>query len=297
MAKIVPILITCDVDPTPEATVADKRLALVNTTSLFDENGIKGTFFFVANIIKDYKKQISLLLTGNHEIGCHGLTHDEKEEFSRMPKDLQLSILTKATRLIRNITGKSVLSFRGPRVKTSSITQGILDELGYKVDSSVCSQRMDIFSSNLINTNWLFAPRIPYHPHIQNAFKRGDRSLWVVPISALILPFVSGTLYTFGLRFAEKMFDCLYRESLRTGKPIVYLLHPAEFAPKIRQRDINYPIFVEGFRFRRSKLIFETNIEKRYVLNKKLFHRMNTYPNVKFLTMKDYTENHIKRSA
>jgi len=295
MGKTVPILITCDIDPTPEATVDNKRLALLKTMELFNENRIKGTFFFVANIIEDYKNQIPSLLNGNHEIGCHGLTHDEKEEFSRIPEDVQLKILTEATRLIENVTGKSVLSFRGPRVKTSNITQGILDELGYKADSSVCSQRMDVFSSNLINTKWLFAPRNPYHPHIKNAFKRGNRSLWVIPISALMLPFVSGTLYTFGLRFTERMFDVLYRESCRTGKPIVYLLHPAEFSPKTKRRNKNYPVSVEGFRFRRSKWLFETNIGKRFDMNKELFKRMNTYPNVKFLTIENYIKFYIKR--
>ncbi len=290
MSKPVSVIITCDVDPTPEVSVQEKRVGLQKSIDLFKEFDILATFFFVANVIKEYQAQIPLLLDQKHEIGCHGLSHDEKEEFNKLDEPKQRIILTQATKIIYNATGVQVCSFRGPRVKTSHITQRILEELNYKVDSSVCSQRIDFFSSNLINTKWIFAPRLPYHPNNDNAFKRGNRSIWVVPVSAMMLPFVSGTLYTFGLKFTMQMFHYLYSESLRTGKPIVYLLHPVEFASKTKQRDKRYSLLVEGFRFRRSKLIFEQDIQKRFLNHQQLFAYINSFRNIHFMTMQDYIE-------
>ena len=52
------------------------------------------------------------------------------------------------------------------------------------------------------------------------------RQIWEIPILALMLPFITGTLSVFGLGFMKRFFNVLYRESLRTGKPIVYLIHP-----------------------------------------------------------------------
>jgi hypothetical protein len=96
-------------------------------------------------------------------------------------------------------------------------------------DSSVCSQRVDVISSNLINRGWLVAPRRPYHPHRANVFKRGDSPVWEVPISAAIIPFISAFLSVLGLSFMKIWFRLLAAESRRTGKPIVYLGHPIEF--------------------------------------------------------------------
>jgi len=287
----VPVIITCDVDPTPESTISDKRDALEKTSTLFDEFGIKSTFFVVANIAKDYRPQIRDLLNKGHEIGCHGLSHDENEEYNNLPEETQRDYLTSATKILADITGQAVTSFRGPRVKTSHITQQILEELHYKADASVCSQRLDLLSSNLINTKWIFAPRLPYHPHHQNAFRRGERNLWVVPVSAIVLPFVSGMLYTFGLTFTKLMFRLLYKEARQTGKPIVYLLHPVEFAPKTVRREKRYPLLVEGFRFRRSPLIFEQDIERRHAAHEALFSYMNSFEHIRYRTMLDYCKN------
>ena len=290
MKRSVPILITCDVDPTPEAALKDKRRAMELTLRLFDEYGVKGTFFFVANVAKDYRSQIHDLMEQRHEIGCHGLSHDASEEYHQLPEEDQRERLITATRMISEITGNGIQSFRGPRVKTSHTTQQILEELNYKADSSVCSQRLDFLSSNLINLNWLLAPRLPYRPSRHSAFRKGERNLFVVPVSAIVFPFVSGMLYTFGVAFMKALFRLLYYESVKTGKPIVYLLHPAEFAQKTLKTTDRYSVRVEGFRFRRSACIFEQDTTKRYDYHRALFSYMKSFNNSRFTTMNQYVE-------
>ena len=294
MRKRVPVCITCDIDPTPEALAQEKRKAVKRSLDLFDQTGIKATFFWVAETAKDYSSVFNRIVKSGHEVGCHGLTHGQNEEYSSMSSGLQRDMLTKATSILKKSTGTDIVSFRGPRVKTSSITQKILVDLGYSSDSSVCSQRLDFISSNLINPGWIIAPRIPYHPNPESPYKRGDMNLLVVPVSALILPFVSGALYSFGLNWMKLFFDFLYRESLLTGKPVVYLFHPAEFAPKERVREEQYSVKVEGLALRRSPVIFEQNVRKRFELNRLLFEHMKSRTGVEFMTIRDFTENFIK---
>jgi len=289
--RTVPVLITGDVDPTPEVTVENKKKSLRRTLALFGEFGIKATFFCVARSAEQLGPEIEKIVQNGHEIGCHGLTHGFEEEYDKMPEVMQREYLQSATGILETLAGHQIVSFRGPRVKTSHVTQGILEELGYRADSSVCSQRVDFVSSNLINAGWIFAPRFPYHPHEASPYKRGDRKLWVVPLSAIVLPFVSGIAYTLGYNYSKALFDLLYRESIRTGKPIVYLFHPVEFAPnteKVEKRFSFKNIAVEGFRFRRSSWLFEQDEKKKYEQNRALFAYMSSFPDVRLMTVREY---------
>jgi len=83
------------------------------------------------------------------EIGCHGLTHTDEEEYDRMPEEMQERYIEQATQKLEAVAGVRILAFRSPRVKTSAHTLRLLAEHGYRADSSVCSQRIDFVSSNL----------------------------------------------------------------------------------------------------------------------------------------------------
>jgi len=291
-SKIVPVLITCDIDPTPEAGIRDKQNALEKTCHLFRKYGIRGTFYIVGKIASDYRKQLRLLLNDGHEIGCHGLTHNEDEEYNRLSEHEAAVYISEATVKIREKTHHAVTSFRGPRVKTSHKTQKALLKLGYTADSSVCSQRLDFISSNLINIRWLLAPRKPYHPHKNNAFRKGKQRLWVIPVSAFIIPFLSATLYIFGNRFMKIFFRFFYYESLLTGKPIVYLLHPSEFSP-LKQKVVHTKsmksIRARGFYFRRI-LKLRGTINERFIKTETMIADISKYKKVRFMTTKEYVE-------
>lgn len=139
---------------------------------LCKELDIRSTFFFTANYAQEYPVQIEQMSFHGHEIGCHGLMHSDEEDYDRMPSDLQWKSIVEATQILQKVTNSPICSFRSPRVKTSAQTLKLLSDCGYLADSSVCSQRIDFISSNLINPGWLVAPRKPYRPHPMNAFKR-----------------------------------------------------------------------------------------------------------------------------
>ncbi len=291
LMQSVPVLITWDVDPTPEVTVENKKAALVRAASLLSDLRIAGTFFVHARIAPVLADEIRMLVANGHEIGCHGLTHGDEEEYSSMPESMQRSYLTEATAILRQTAERPIRSFRGPRVKTSAATQAILEELGYLCDGSVCSQRVDLVSSNLINPGWIAAPRLPYHPRRDNPFRRGGRRLWVIPVSAAVAPFISSLLYVAGTGFMKMLFRTLLCESRRTGKPIVYLIHPFEFAPFTEPRpakELSWLRKIKTHGLSIRSRFYEKNHERRFAMNAELFRFMHSFADVRFMTVSRY---------
>ena len=295
--KKVPVLITWDADPHSAISLENEKLSYDLVLKMLKDVGIVSTIFFPGEVAKRLPQKVQALDFEGHEIACHGLTHGDEEEYDVMPENMLRSYLSKAKSIIEGIINKPITLFRAPRVKTSALSQKILEEVGFEAEFSVNSQRMDVLSSNLINIGWLFAPRLPYRPSIKNPYKRGDRNLWVVPNSAILLPFFSTTTKVFGLSFMKWMFRLLYRESLRNNKPIVYIIHPYELVDHTIQ--VDRPPFslktikTHGFVFR--DWFYEKDAKKLYNLNKELFTYMKSFGEVEFVTASDYLNRWLKK--
>jgi len=304
----VPVLITWDVDPDRWATYEHRQLAFSRALDLCEESGIRSTFFVTANFAHEYPDHVKRTQAFGHEVGCHGLTHTDEEEYDRMPEGMQRSYIEQATRALEAVVGAPILAFRSPRVKTSFHTLRLLAEYGYLADSSVCSQRIDFISSNLINPGWLVAPRRPYHPHETSPFKRGNLPIWEIPVSAMIVPFISGSLNAFGLRFMKAYFRCLYAESIYTGKPIVYLAHPTEFIlsrGKVQSRLKDYLFDPKLFspRYIRTHGLLARNLlrgmdgEILFNCSGELFAYMTSFPRVACMTISEYVVQSLQRTS
>lgn len=294
MKKIVPVLITFDVDPTKNINIAmDKSLKLL------DDLNINSTFFYTANMAKS--STCKKLIREKHEIGCHALNHDDYEEFDKLSSKEAMSLLKKATNILKKKSGKKITSFRSARVKISSDTLKVLEKLGFKVDSSVCSQRFDLISSNLINLGWLVSPRVPYFPNKKSPYKRGTLNILEIPVSAIILPFISTTLRIFGLTLMKILFNLLYFESRFTGKPIVYLVHPHEFTYSKGEVKFSWKYLIpnkswliRGFPIRiwLGRRLSGNEVLK---INKKLFQWIKKKNKVKFFTMEQFRKYYFSQ--
>ncbi len=300
----VPILITWDVDPDEWVEPEKKRKTLQITADLCNEFNIHATFFVTARPAELYTDILPALLTAGHEIGCHGWTHDEEEEYDRMPETMQQEYIGQATEKLYSLTGQPIRAFRSPRVKTSASTLRLLAEYGYTADSTVCSQRADFISSNLINLHWLFAPRRPYHPRPENAYRAGSLPLWEVPVSALLLPFISSAHRVLGTWAMKAFFRVLYAESKLTHKPIVYLAHPGEFRNRkagagsrfeeyVRLEYLS-PAFIRTHGFRPRNLLYRVNGEALLASTRALFKYMASCPDVTFLTISEYVQIYLE---
>lgn len=302
----IPVLITWDVDPDEWIEPEKKQRTLQMTAELCNEFGIPATFFITASLAEIYADLLPALLAVGHEVGCHGWTHGDEEDYDRMPEALQREYIGRATEKLQALTGRPIRAFRSPRVKTSALTLKLLAEYGYKSDSTVCSQRMDLISSNLINTRWLFAPRRPYRPHAGNAYRAGDLPLWEVPVSALLLPFISSTHRVLGLNAMKLFFHLLRAEAKITGKPIVYLAHPTEFRNRrtdgesrlrenIKLRYLS-PAFIRTHGFRPRNLLYRVNGTLLLESTRALFRYMASFPDVVFLTASEYVETCLEEN-
>lgn len=228
----VPVLITMDVEIALDHELQAQGEVLEQLRSAFRSMGVPVTAFSTADAAQRFAAQLRGLLADGHEVACHGLSHDDSEDFSRMPPQAIRWTLATATRRIAAATGHVPRCFRGPRMTSSPITQRALVDMGYVADFSVCSQRLDLLNCRGGNLGWLSAPRRPYFPAATSAYRRGNVPIRVVPLSCVGVPFLSGVLYTAGLRAMRTLFRLLLAESRRTGKPIVYLFHPYEFSPR-----------------------------------------------------------------
>lgn len=302
-AKTVPILITWDVDPDLWIPFEKRQWALQTAMNLCHGLNIPATFFITAEPAHLLAREVDIMQTQGHEVGCHGLTHGHEEDYDTMSESTQQTYIEQATAKLQTLTGTPIHAFRGPRVKTSATTLKLLAEYGYLADSSVCSQRLDLISSNLINPGWIFSPRRPYHPHPHNPFKQGDTSLWEIPVSAAVIPFISSALRVLGLPALKSLFRVLHAEARFTGKPIVYLAHPTEFGRGSRekkkttfqQRFTQYlkpeyfsPTFIRTHGFRMRNLLYTMDGATLLERTQELFSYMSTFTNVKFMTISQY---------
>lgn len=285
------VLITWDVDPSPEVLYEARKRSLGVAMDLCQDLDIRSTFFVTANATHVQAEDLEQMQARGHQIGCHGLTHTDEEEYNRMPEATVRAYIEEATHKLEAMVDTPVLVFRSPRLKISAGTIKVLAEYGYLADSSVCSQRMDLISSNLINPGWLFAPRQPYHPHHASAFKRGDLPIWEIPVSAMAIPFISAFLSVFGLSFMKALFRLMYAESCHTGKPIVYLAHPVEFTTEwvkpftLKQLSPTY-IRTHGLLIR--KRLYRLSGETWRQATCDLFAYMASFSDVVFMTIGDY---------
>ncbi len=294
------ILITWDVDPSPRLSCEEKKLSLQIATDLCNELNIRATFFVTADAEQATVATLERIQSFGHEIGCHGLTHGDEESYDRMSLAMQQEYIQKGTQKLEALAGKPLRVFRSPRVKTSASTLKLLADHGYWADSSVCSQRIDFVSSNLINLGWLLAPRGPYHPHQRSAFRKGTLPIWEIPVSALVVPFISASLNILNLSFMKAFFRVLYAEAKRTGQPIVYLAHPIEFTSG-RQRKFTLkqfsPAYIRAHGFLVRNLLYRMDKETWLKASREFFAYMASFPDVTFMPVGDYASRALNQTG
>ncbi len=197
---------------------------------LYQKYNVKSTFFFTGYIAKLYPDIVKMVIPYGHEIGSHGLSHEKEDGFDVMPLGRQIEHLVESKKILEDISGHTVISFRAPALRVNNDTALALHEADYKIDSSVASQRFDMFMSfgGMKKLNWLTAPRLPYRASKASLFKKGNGHIIEVPLSATLIPYLSTTMRIFPhMTAAQRRLVAL--ESKWTGKPVVFDTHPNEF--------------------------------------------------------------------
>jgi peptidoglycan/xylan/chitin deacetylase (PgdA/CDA1 family) len=245
------ILNHCLSDKTGEKVLKEGMPLLLE---LYSKYNIKTTFFFTGYIAQKFPEIVKMILPYNHEVGSHGYTHKPDQAFDILPLEVQIDHLRKSKQILEEISGQEVISFRAPAARVNKDTPIALEETGFKIDSSVASQRFDMFLSfgSLKKMNWLTAPRLPYFTAKDNLWKKGDGSILEIPISAFLIPYI-GTVMRISPLVNRLTRNVLHIEtSSMNNKPIVFLTHPNEFIDedeeisRVPRRSGNFISYVLG---------------------------------------------------
>lgn len=220
---------------------------------LYEKYGVKATFFFTGYIAQLYPDVVKMAYERGHEVGSHGLTHEVSKAFDVLLPEEQLSHLQQSKQILEDIIGDEVVSFRAPAARVDKGFPEILHEAGFKVDSSVSSQRLDMMFSfgALKKLHWLAAPRKAYFTQTDNIFKRGESPVLEVPISAMGFPYI-GTFMRIAPALNRFTRNILYLEALGNGRQFVFLTHPNEFidedqeTTEIERRGSNFISYLLG---------------------------------------------------
>ena len=258
---------------------------------LYDEFGVKATFFYIANFAKQCPDIVKMVQAKGHEIACHGLTHSYDKAFDSMPFEEQLEHLKTAKAILEDIAGEEVVSFRSPALRVNADTPKALIEAGFRFDSSVAPQRMDMFMSlgSKGKLQWFGAPRTPYRTRPDNLARKGDSPITEVPVSSFGLPYI-GTLLRISPALTAFTRNLLYLETKRTDKGINFLIHPNELITeedlhlKTERRASNYISYLLSDVLRRK--LKQRNLGPKAV---RLFRR-----EISFWSNKEYEFKRIK---
>lgn len=291
---MVPVILTMDLEIANDYHFNGQRDAVYKILEILNNLNTRFTAFCTADAALVFYKELRELQSTGNEIGCHGLAHRKDENYKILPHELTSKHVKEATRQINEITGTRPVSFRGPRMSTSTVLQKILIEENYTSESAVCPQRIDITNSIGGQFGWLTSPRMPYYPSENSPFKKGSLQLLEIPLSSFLLPYISAVLYIAGLEFMKSLFRLFYLESELTGKPIVYLFHTYEFAEysgvsnNCKTGNERSKLSLHRFYCPKSKDRFAANVE--------LIKYMRSFNDIKFFTCKEYTNYFNERN-
>jgi peptidoglycan-N-acetylglucosamine deacetylase len=269
------------------------REGMPRLLDLYAKYNVKATFFYTGHIAELVPDVVRMAHKVGHEIGSHGYSHEVNQAFDVLSIEQQKEHLRKSKSILENIIGEEIISFRAPAARVNGNTVKALLETGFKIDSSISSQRLDMFMSlgALKKMNWITAPRLPYFTDSNNIFKKGKGELFEIPISALGFPYI-GTFMRIspGLnRFTRQL---LHLETNYNNRPFVFLTHPNEFIDEerdgknITRRASNYFSYLLGDVLRHKLKVKNLGAKAIPIFEKELkFFTKNKY---EFIRCKDY---------
>ena len=143
--------------------------------NLLARHKVQSTFYFTGDAAKSHPEIVKMVSASGNEIGCHSLYHETLGD-ELIPIPGLRSILPEecyhrvevATKIVEDVAGSKMLSFRAPRLWGSTAMVNALEDLGYKTDASYPM----FFHKDRLT---------PYHPSRKNWLSQGDMKILEIP--------------------------------------------------------------------------------------------------------------------
>jgi hypothetical protein len=224
---------------------------------MFAEYGAKPTYLLSPEVMRDEQSVAALrTIAGSAELGTHlhgeyaepgAFEPDVTKEFQRdYPPDVERQKLTYLTDLFIRAFDHQPMSFRAGRFGIGKSSIGILESLGYAVESSV-TPHVDWTDSGAPGLAFEDAPTQPYRPDPSDPGRPGDATILEVPVTirrrlANAIPFVGPRLERRWLRPTKGTTDGIVRVAedeiadarrRAPGRPVVLnaMFHNVEIVP------------------------------------------------------------------
>jgi len=115
---------------------------------LLGREKISATFFSTGDVAERFPSTISRIVAQGHELGCHGHTH---RRFDRMGLNEAREEITQASQALRRFY--SVTSFRAPNLQFPGDYLPLLEQEGYKIDSSEGKHKLPYYVRRKVATS------------------------------------------------------------------------------------------------------------------------------------------------
>ncbi|HEY0313126.1 MAG TPA: XrtA system polysaccharide deacetylase [Allosphingosinicella sp.] len=188
--------------------------------ALFEEAGVKGTFFTLGWVAERYPALIRRIAAAGHEVASHGWDHDRV--FTLAPEAFRAD-LRRAHAAIAEAAGAEPKGYRAPSFSIDARTpwaHQILAEEGYAYSSSVAPLAHDHYG-------WPEAPRFAFRP-------LANSTLIELPVTTVN---VAGRRLAAGgggfFRLLPYAFSswAIRRVNRDEGRPAIFYFHPWEIDP------------------------------------------------------------------
>jgi peptidoglycan-N-acetylglucosamine deacetylase len=198
---------------------------------LLQELNIKATFFIVADVAEHYPGLIENIAEKGHEIACHGLHHvckihpKTKEPLMTQAEFRQRTL--QAKKILEKVSGQEVVGYRAPNAYIGGWMLDILEEIGFKYDSSVSVNSVYNKSDSRLRK----VDTRPYYPR-KGSLEPGSDKRGILEIPWPYLKFIAKFPTGGGpiMRFLGSRYILWgLNESLKRGNTVFYF-HPIDIS-------------------------------------------------------------------
>ena len=199
--------------------------------TLLKEFDTKTTFFIVADVVEHYPGLVEKIVENGHEIACHGLHHackiNPKTKEPLMSKDEFKQRTLQAKEILEKVSSQKVIGYRAPNAYIAGWMLDILEDIGFKYDSSVSVNSIYNKSDSPLDG----VDTKPYYP-IKGGLEPGNVKRGIVeipwPYFKFFIKFPTGggpVLRFFGARYIMRGL----KGSLKRGNTVFYF-HPIDIS-------------------------------------------------------------------
>jgi len=190
--------------------------------SIFDERGVKGTFFVLGWVAERFPQLVRDIAEGGHEIACHGLSH--RLVFEQSPKEFRQET-DYSKKLLEDVAGSEVRGYRAASysiVRSSLWALDALIELGFVYDSSIFPVRHDRYGIP-------GAERVPHRMWTSSGASIVEWPLATASVLGCRLPVAGGGYFRLFPYWLSRWGLASINQDER--RPFIFYLHPWEVDP------------------------------------------------------------------